>query len=66
MNAVDRQQAEMLRDYLDNQRTRDPELRHILALADRALGQEAQSRLFHPPEPPTRLEDDESEEDIAA
>ncbi len=66
MNAADRQQAEMLRDYLDNQRPPDPELRHILALADRALSQEAQSRLFHPPGPPTRLEDDESEEDMAA
>ncbi len=66
MNSADRQQAEMLRNYLDDQRTRDPELRHILALADRALSQEPQTHGLHLQEPPTRFKDDESEEDMAA
>lgn len=67
MNPVDREQAKVLRDYLDDERVRDPELRHILALADRAMGQEPQSYLLHPEVRSGHFEGtDYDEEDLAA
>lgn len=66
MNAADRQQAEMLRDYLDDQRTRDPELRHILALADRALGESNPDFDVPPNQMPRGFKDDDDSDELAA